>query len=188
MSNVYSSKAFYYVLLIGFAAYTVYYLWKVFQFLKGNYDARKKYKEQYGTENTRSVNQFWWWTAGYSIMIIYCIYSVITIDPSIEQAEWFRMAFLFVALILFGQMLVAGVKRSALVGPDAIVVEDAVIPWKSVLNMDPKKRGLQRIVELQTTQGKYTLSREMGMVLHTEHEAWRKRRKEEKEQKKGKKK
>ncbi|MBQ1440183.1 MAG: hypothetical protein IIZ10_10875 [Solobacterium sp.] len=188
MSSVYNSQAFYYVLVIGFAAYTAYYLWKVFQFLAANYKARKKYLAQYGTENTKTVNQFWWWTAGYSLLIIYSIYSVVTIDSSIEQAEWFRMAFLFIALILLGQMLVAAVKRSALVGPEAFVVEDAVVPWKSVLNMDPKKRGLQRIVELQTTQGKYTLSREMGLVLHKEHEEWKKRRKEAKEKKKEKKK
>ena len=90
------------------------------------------------------------------------------------------MAFLFVGLILFGQMLVAIVKRSAVIGPDAIVIEDAVIPWKSVLSMDPKKKGLQRIVELQTTQKKFILSREMGLVVHEEHEKWRKARKEKK--------
>ncbi len=184
MSNVYNSQAFYYVLLIGFAAYTVYYLWKVFQFLRGNYLARKKYFAQYGTENARRVNQFWWWTAGYTVLILYSLYSVFTIDGTIEQAEWFRMAFLFVAMILLGQMLVAAVKRSAIIGPEALVVEDAVVPWKSVLRLDPKKRGFQRIVEMQTTQGKYTLSREMGMVVHEAHEAWRKARKEKKEKRK----
>ncbi len=180
MSSVYNSKAFYYILVIGFAIYTVYYLWKVFQFLKGNLEARKKYKEQYGMEETQTVNQFWIWTALFSVFIIYCIYSALTIRPDMEQAEWFRMAFLFVGLILFGQMLVTIVKRSALIGPDAFVVEDKVIAWKSVLNMDPKKKGFQRIVELQTTQGKFVLSREMGLVMHEAYENWRKARKEKK--------
>jgi len=183
MSSVYNSQAFFYVLVIGFTGYSVYYLWKVFQFLKASYEARQKYKEQYGMENTKVVNQFWGWAAAYTVMIIYCIVQAITIKPDAEQAEWFRMAFLFVGLILLGQMLVAIVKRSALIGPEALVVEDAVINWKSVLNLDPKKKGLQRVVEMQTTQGKYILSREMGIVVHEAHEEWRKARKEKKRKK-----
>ncbi|MBQ9328491.1 MAG: hypothetical protein IJ225_08160 [Solobacterium sp.] len=180
MSQIFNSQAFYYVLVIGFAGYTVYYLWDVFKFLKGNLDARKRYKEKYGMEGSRNVNQFWGWTIAYLAMVIYCIFSAVTLSPEAEQAEWFRMAFLFVGLILFGQMIVAGVKRSAVIGPDAFVIEDAVIGWKSVLNMDPKKKGLQRIVDLQTTQGKYVLSREMGLVFHKEYEEWRKAKKEKK--------
>lgn len=187
MSSVYNSQAFYYVLVIGFAAYTIYYLWKVIQFVWLSRKARQKYYEQYGKEGAREVNQFWGWTIGYSALIIYSLYSAFTIDTSIEQAEWFRMAFLFVAMILLGQMLVAIVKRSAIIGPNAIVVEDAVIPWKSVLNLEPKKRGLQRIVELQTTQGKYTLSRKMGMTVHEAYEEWRRAKKEKKAEKKEKK-
>ena len=103
-----------------------------------------------------------------------------------EQLQWFRMAYLIVGLILFGQMVVAIVKRSALVGPEAIVIESAVIPWKSIISMDPKKRGVQRVVDIVTTQGTYVVSREMGLLLHDEYEAWKKARKEKKE-KKGKK-
>ncbi|MBO7703406.1 MAG: hypothetical protein J6S26_03085 [Solobacterium sp.] len=180
MSDVMNSQAFFYVLVIGFAGYTVYYLWNVFKFLKGSYDARKRYSEKYGAESGRKVNQFWGWVIAFSVCVIYCLYNAATVPAGAEQAEWFRMAFLFVGLILFGQMLVAIVKRSAVIGPDAIVIEDAVIPWKSVLSMDPKKKGLQRIVELQTTQKKFILSREMGLVVHEEHEKWRKARKEKK--------
>ena len=180
MKQFYGSAAFFYLLLIGFAAYSVYYLWKVFLFVKGNLDARKRYKEKYGTEGMRNVNQFWGWGALYTAMILYCIYAGATIQSTDEQAAWFRMAFLFVGLILFGQMFVMIVKRSAVIGKDAFVFEDAVIPWRNVLSMDPKQKGLQRIVEMQTAQGKYILSREMGLVFHDAYEAWRKAKKEKK--------
>lgn len=183
MSQFFNSPAFFYALMLGFAAYTAYYLWNVFRFLKGNYDARRQYYAKYGKEGARKVNQFWAWVAVFSIMVAYCIYSAITVPGGAEQAEWFRMAFLFVGLILFGQMLVAAVKRSALIGPEAFVVDDAVLTWKSVLSMDPKQKGIQRIVELLTTKGKFTLSREMGIVIHEEYEKWRAAKKDKKEKK-----
>ncbi len=180
MTDFFNSPAFFYVVLIGFAGYTVYYLYNVFVFLRGHYDAVKLYKEKYGMETARKVNQFWGWGILYVVMISYCIYSIITMDMSIEQAQWFRMAFFFVCMILIGQLGIILVKRSAIIGPEAFVIENAVIPFRSVVSMDPKKKGFQRIVELVTTQGKYTLSREMGIELHNAHEAWKKERKEKK--------
>jgi hypothetical protein len=180
MSSFFNSPAFFYVLLIGFAGYTVYYLYNVFLFMRKHFRARKQFKEKYGMENARQVNQFWAWGALYLVMISYCIYSIVTMDMSLEQAQWFRMAFFFICVILIGQLGIILVKRSALIGPEAFVVEDAVIPFRSVVSMDPKKKGFQRIVELITTQGKYTLSKEMGIELHNAHEAWKKERKEKK--------
>ena len=180
MSNFFNSPAFFYLLLAGFAAYTVYYLYNVFKYVHGHLKARKLYKEKYGTENTRNINQFWVWTALYVFFIIYAVYSAVTIDPQMEQAAWFRMAFSFVALILFGQLGLIIVKRNALIGPEAFVVEDAVIPFKSVVSMDPKKRGFQRIVTLTTTMGKYDLAPEIGKAIHAAHEEWKKNRKEKK--------
>ena len=184
MSDILNSQAFFYVLLVGFAGYTVYYLWNVAKFVKGNLDARKRYYEKYGKEGSRQVNQFWVWLIGYTAIIIYAFVSAATILPEAEQAEWFRMAFVFVGMILLGQLFVMVVKRSAVLGPEAFVVEDKVIPWKSVLSLDPKKKGLQRIVELVTTQGKVVLSREMGLVIHDSFEEWRRIRKEKKGNKK----
>ncbi|MBR2761882.1 MAG: hypothetical protein IKD66_12035 [Solobacterium sp.] len=188
MTEFFNSPAFFYVLLIGFAGYTVYYLYNVFVFLRGHFRARKQYQERYGMEGARVVRQYYAWGALYVVMIGYCIYSIVTLDPTMEQFQWFRMAFFFVGMILVGQLGIILVKRSAIIGPEAFVIEDAVIPFRSVVSMDPKKRGIQRIVELITTQGKYTLSREMGLELHDAHEAWKKERKEKKEKKnKGKK-
>ena len=87
----------------------------------------------------------------------------------------------------FSSIILAIVKRSALVGPEAIVLESAVIPWTSVVSMDPKKRGVQRVVDIVTTQGTYTVSREMGLLLHDEYEKYRQSKKEKKLEKKGKK-
>ena len=53
--------------------------------------------------------------------------------------------------------------------------------------MDPKKRGVQRVVDIVTTQGTYTVSREMGLLLHDEYEKYRQSKKEKKLEKKGKK-
>ncbi len=180
MSEFFNSPAFFYLLVIGFAAYTVYYLYNVFVFLRGHLQARRLYKEKYGMENARTVNQFWVWAALYVFMIGYCIYNIVTIRPEMEQAAWFRMAFFFIGMILLGQLAVVIVKRSAIIGPEAFVVENAVVPFKSVVSMDPKRRGIQRMVTLTTTQGKYDLSTEMGKVIHEAHEAWRRERKEKK--------
>ncbi len=187
MFNLINSEVLFVILCVGFGVYAAYYLWSAFKFARGYILARKKYYEKYGKDSARHVNQFWGWAILFGVFCIFCIYSSINADPSLEQLKWFRMAYFFVALILFGQMVVAIVKRSALVGPEAIVLESAVIPWKSVVSMDPKKRGVQRVVDIVTTQGTYTVSREMGLLLHDEYEKYRQSKKEKKLEKKGKK-
>lgn len=186
MFELMNSQGFFIVLCVGFGAYAIYYLYSAAKFAIGYIKARKKYYEKYGKDSARQVNQFWGWAILFAAFCIFCFYSAFHVDPNMEQLQWFRMAYLIVGLILFGQMVVAIVKRSALVGPEAIVIESAVIPWKSIISMDPKKRGVQRVVDIVTTQGTYVVSREMGLLLHDEYEAWKKTRKEKKE-KKGKK-
>ena len=183
MYELIKSQGLFIVLCAGFGIYAVYYLWNAFKFARGYVIARHKYYEKYGKDSAQHINQFWGWVILFGGFCIFCIYSVITVDPTIEQLQWFRMAYAIVALILFGQMVIAIVKRSALVGPEAIVLESNVIPWKSVLALEPKKRGVQRVVDVVTTQGTFTVSREMGLLLHDEYEKYRKAKKEKKEKK-----
>jgi len=182
MTDFFNSDIFYYVMIALFAGYSVYLFVQAFKLLRGNYIAKKKYKEQHNSTDYTEYKKFWVWVLLYGAFIAYCLYSAFTLNPEIKDARWYWMAFLFVGLILLAQMVGAIVKRSCIIGQDGFVYEDAYIPWRNVLNMEAKRKGIQRIVEvLGPNNKKLIFPADLGREIHNAYENYRKDRKEKKE-------
>ncbi len=182
MSKFYDSQLFFWVVVIAILAYVVYYLFETIKFLLKNIKERKAYLEK--NKDAKSINHYWSWLVAYGVLVLYSISQVILIDETMEQSEWFRIAFFFVGMMLFGQILISIVKRRILIGKDGFVYEDSFVRWQSVLKMEPKKKGIMKVVDLLTTNNKhYTLPPSLGKILHDDYEAYRA---EKKNAKKGK--
>jgi len=149
--------------------------------LYANIKARKEYTSKHSKDEYRSLNKYWVWMLPYLAFIIYSIIMMATMDPNMEQAMWFRLAYPVLSLILFGQMLVTIIKRRILLGNDGFVYEENYVSWRSVLNMEAKKKGIQRIVEvLGANNRKYIMPADIGKEVHESYEAWRRAKKEKK--------
>lgn len=185
MTEFFNSDIFFYIMVALFAGYSVYLFIQAFKLVKGSVTVRKKYKEKHNPADYKELNKFWVWVILYGAFVAYCLYSAITLDPTREDARWYWMAFLFVGLILCAQLIGAVVKRRCIIGYDGFVYEDVYIPWRNVLNMEAKKKGVQRIVEvLGPNNKKLTFPADIGKELHDAYENYRKERKEQKEAKK----
>lgn len=178
MESMYNSPLFYYVMLIGFIAYGVYYIYNTAKYFKKNMDVRKQFRSVHKADEVREVNQYSWWAAAFLFFIAYCIFAACTINSDDVQAPWFRLAFIFVGLIIAGQLLIAIVKRRVLIADDGIAYEDCILRWQSILSLEPQKKLLVRAVDMLVGNGKhYTIPRGIGMVIHDEQLAWKKRKK-----------
>ncbi len=178
MEKIYNSEAFYYVALIGFIAYAAYYLYGIIKYFLKAQQKWNEYSHQYADSNLQKINQYHWWLALLLAFVAYCFFAFFTIKPGADQAEWYRLAFLFVGFILIGQAILAVVKRRVLLSDEGFVYEDFIGRWQSVISMQPQRKGLIRSVDLMVTNGKhYTVPRGIGLVLHDAHQAWKDRRK-----------
>lgn len=181
MQSIYNSDAFYYVLLAGFIIYGIYYLYGIIKYFLKNVTARKQFTESHRKEEVRSYNGYTLWICLFAAFIVYSVWSAFTIPNTSEQAPWFRLAFLLVAIILAGQGILAVVKRRILFADDGFAFENEAFRWQSVISMDPQKKGLIRGVDLLVTNGRhYMLPRDVGRQLHEEYLGWKKRKKDSK--------
>ncbi|MCH4207414.1 MAG: hypothetical protein LKF79_00555 [Solobacterium sp.] len=181
MGKVYNSDVFYYVAVVGFLAYAVYYLYGISKYFLKAQKIWKEYGTAHAKQNLRKENQYHWWLAILLAFVVYCFYSCATIPSTANQAEWFRLAFAFVGLILLGQAMTAVVKRRVMCSDDGFVYEDFAGRWQSIINMQPQRKGLVMAVDLMVTNGKhYTVPRGIGLVLHDAQLAFKDRKKKEK--------
>lgn len=185
MQAFFDSDGFFYVMVVAFAAYAAYFLHSIVKYYYANIEARKQFIAENKGEKVTHYDHYQVWAAVYLAFVLYCIYSFFTLDPRIYQYAWFRMAFLFVGLILLGQVMICIVKRRALVSSRGFVYEDKQVLWRSVINMEPKKKGLQRKIDVLTSSaGTLEVPVNLGRELHYEHEQYRKEKKALKEEKK----
>lgn len=184
MSKFLNSEYFYLVVVIALAAYSVYFMYSTIRYLLANVKARKKFVSDNAKDNVRYLNYYQIWAAVYLAFVTYCIFSFFTLDKRIEQYEWFRMAYFFVGVILLGQTFIAIVKRRTIVSDKGFVYEDKQVLWRSVVSMEPKKKGLQRKVDVLTSSvGTLEVPADLGKDIHAEHEAYKHAKKERREKK-----
>lgn len=184
MSDFFNSKYFFLVVVIALVAYSVYFMYSTIRYLLANMKARKKFAAENAKDNLRQLNYYQIWAAVYLAFVTYCIFSFFTLNKAIQQYEWFKMAYFFVGVILLGQTFIAIVKRRMMVSDRGFVYEDKEVAWRSVVSMEPKKKGLQKKVDVLTSSvGTLEVPADLGKAIHEEHEAYRHAKKERKEKK-----
>lgn len=170
LASIYDSIWFYYVCVVGFVAYAAYYLYQSLKLLVENEKARKAFKEKHKPEEYEEVQNYIVWVVLEAIGVLYCVYTAITLDSSIEQAPWFRLAFGVVAIILFGQIILNITKRRILIADDGFQYEGDIVRYQSVLSMNPKRRLVLTLVDvLCTNNKKYSMPEKCGKALHDKH-------------------
>ena len=93
---------FYLLCVIGFAAYGVYYLYNSLKLIIGNHRARNSFLEEHRGEQIKKFDNYLLWVIAEFAALAYCVYSVFTISDQVEQAEWYRLAFAMIGVIMIG--------------------------------------------------------------------------------------
>ena len=168
----------YVLCLIGFSAYGVYYLYNAAKMMIGNEKARRQFLDEHKNEQIKREDSYLVWVIVEAAAIAYCIYSVFTISPEMEQAEWFRLAFAMVRVILAGQIVLNIVKRRILIGEKGFVYENDYVPFQTIVNMEPKRMIVFTIVEVLCLKNrKYSMPGKCGQLLHDAYLEYKKAKK-----------
>ena len=108
----------------------------------------------------------------------YCLYSVITISDQMEQAEWYRLAFAIIGIIMIGQMILNIVKDRILIGEKGFVYESDYVPFQHVVSMEPKRSLFFTLVEVLCVKNKkYSMPGKCGRFLHEAYLEYKKEKK-----------
>lgn len=184
MSKFFDSEYFFLVVVIALIAYSIYFMYSTIRYFMANVKARKKFLADHENDHAHKMNYYQIWAGVYLAFVTYCVYSFFTLNKNVSQYEWFRMAYFFVGIILLGQTFIAVVKRRIISSDKGFVYEDKQIAWRSVISMEPKRKGLQKKVDVLTSsEGTLEMPTDLGKAIHEEHEAYRQARKERKKEK-----
>ena len=177
-TGIYNSDWFFYICVIGFIAYGIYYLYNAIKLVVNNEKARREFLENHGREEIKKEENWLPWVIAEAVALVYCVYSVFTIPAEKEQAEWFRLAFGVVGIIMLGQMMQNLVKRRILVGEKGFVYESDYVPYQSIVSMNPKRRAIITLVDVLCLKNKkYTMPGKCGQLLHDEYRNYKRAKK-----------
>ena len=169
---------FYLLCVIGFAAYGVYYLYNSLKLIIGNHRARNSFLEEHRGEQIKKFDNYLLWVIAEFAALAYCVYSVFTISNQVEQAEWYRLAFAMIGVIMIGQMVLNIVKGRILVGERGFVYENDYVPFQSIVSMDPKRNLVFTLVDVLCSKNKkYSMPGKVGRFLHDAYLEYKKEKK-----------
>ncbi len=164
-----------YILSIIVLAYGLYLTIQNIKVFVANQKARKEYLAQ-SKDQYQMINQYYPFAALFTVLSIASLVVAIIGDKTSKNDVYTCMALVVISMIAFGMVLVAIVKRRAIIDKNGFVYEDAYHRFRSILSMEPKKSIFKNIDILTAQKEHIIVTKKMGDILQAGYQEWKHRK------------
>lgn len=119
-----------------------------------------------------------WWIVTSLLSILSLVMAVVTQMYPTDQAYYFTLAYVAIAIIFVGLAFETYVRKRVYLTDDGIYYVGKVYRYRMMVNFEAKKSFIKNIRILMNDKEKIEVSKKMGLKIKEAHDLWKKNKKE----------